>query len=53
MSQKENGDEAAVAMVRKRWDNTSPEKRTAHARMMARARWGQKKTVQQKRGAKR
>src|ERR1035438_814 len=39
MSRKENGDEIAAAMAKKRWDKTPAKKRSEHAKMMIRARW--------------
>jgi len=39
MSRKEDGDETAAALVRKRWNKTPASERSAHARRMAEARW--------------
>jgi hypothetical protein len=39
MSHKENADDAAAALVKKRWDKTPAKDRTEHARKMAAARW--------------
>ena len=39
MSRKENGDEIAAAMAKKRWDKTPAKKRSEHAKMMIQARW--------------
>jgi hypothetical protein len=39
MSRKEDGDPAAVALVKKRWDKTKPKERSEHARKMNEARW--------------
>ena len=40
MSNKEDADPSASDMAKKRWEKTSPKKRTEHAKKMAEARWG-------------
>ena len=42
MSRKKNPDKTAVALVKKRWAKTTAKERSAHAKKMADARWGDK-----------
>src|ERR1017187_1642509 len=39
MSKVENGNPAAIALVKVRWDGTTAKDRSEHARMMAEERW--------------
>jgi hypothetical protein len=41
--EREGKNQAAADLVRKRWDKTSPKKRSAIAKGLAEARWGKKK----------
>jgi len=45
MSIKKNGDPAAAALARKRWEKQPAKKRSAHAKKMAAARWGKPKSA--------